>query len=342
VTTSSLDLYRQVFPPAWGALRSILDHETVMLSDGRSVAERRVFLQRMGERAIEDASAVVDGFLKPLTQSGFTMQKAMVESFESTETLSGRPQTIRHLRNAQRRLGLPEIGIDHFTLICAVEIHQHNVEFAKAYASLFDDFVSWIDQHPDAERYERRYQEIQQQRLLPSERDLRVIELLLPLLPEMIDQIENATYDAETAAYVRGVILDTPLHQILQKGHELGLFHEAMVAPGLRDQLIQTFIEIISHGINERLAGLGPEPPATVQTHASDASNEPPSQLPRDLTGYPELMTIEEVADYLRISESKVHELMKSGALTRKKVGGKTRIPRLGVAKYLGMPKLLR
>ena len=334
---STDEQYRQLFPPAWATLQAILDHESLMVRDGRTSAERRTFLTHMRSRALQGASAAVDEFLEPFKQAGYGQMSEAIGLFEDHEAATGSAVTLRQIRNTQRRLGFPEVGIDLFTLACVVQIQKDNEDFIEAYAALLEDLVRWITEHPEAGEYERRDQELRQLQLLPSELDRRRVDMLLPLLEEVAEQIDSFTYDERDLAFVRGVILDTPQHQIIAMAHRLGMFRTAMSAPAQRDLLIETYTGIISHGIERRLAGLDREAIPAETTENSDQETSTATAASRDLTAYPELMTIAEAAEYLRISPSKVHELMNTAAIHRKKVGGKTRILRKSIGTYLGL-----
>ncbi len=53
-----------------------------------------------------------------------------------------------------------------------------------------------------------------------------------------------------------------------------------------------------------------------------------------------EVMTVKEVADYLRLAESTVYRLVKKGSLPGRKLGGNWRFSRKGLDKWLAETKI--
>ncbi len=51
--------------------------------------------------------------------------------------------------------------------------------------------------------------------------------------------------------------------------------------------------------------------------------------------GYPEILLVEEVADYLRVNKQTIYNLLRQGELPAKKIGGQWRFHKQAVEEYV-------
>ena len=77
------------------------------------------------------------------------------------------------------------------------------------------------------------------------------------------------------------------------------------------------------------------------QREAANDSNHAPVQGVTQMneTTPDEVMTVKEVADYLRLAESTVYRLVKKGSLPGRKLGGNWRFSRRGIDRWLAEVK---
>ena len=204
-------------PLAWTHAQEVLAREADMIGQGISKRKRAAFIKRECERLMEVASIsipeTIDAVLVDLSRTDIVEgYDAMRERFRR----HGFDGTTRTLRNLSRKFDGEVVDLDMGTIMAGCNILADDEEFSTAARRVFGPIIDKWMTHPAYTLGEAAFNQLSQERLLPSEKDKRVQDLAKALIREMLDGMSEIQLGSiRDLAYLRGRLLDVDLADIM-------------------------------------------------------------------------------------------------------------------------------
>lgn len=340
-TMTMADAYL-VHPIALHDARYILDGELDMLNRGIGKGKRREWLIAQRDQLLSDAALSVPAHLVPMIDALSTSDTisflAIVQRNLETMCIGS---TFRHLRNAKRRLGLPDDVLDTLSVNGALLLLINDDEVKASLRRLYTPLLDHLSSSGVFQDSATQYEDIMQQTALETEKQRKAIDLALSVLPEVLASMPDFD-DAfvRDFVYIRGRILDEDIMPCLSAIiHELGAgVLDQMKADIVSNNLV-TYRHVLGHLIGRRideLAGTGttvsrPDvTPITTAPIAQESSLSLPPLADNEL-----LLSIAETAAMLNVVPLTVTRLIKNGSIMGTHVGRRHMVVRQSVLDYL-------
>ncbi len=331
-------------PIAMDHARQILARELDMLHKGVGRKKRIEWLSTQRDVQCRDAALFIPSQLAPALESLTTRDSiALLEIVRGRLTALNIGTTFRHLRNAERRMGLPGNVLDPLLQQGAMLLLADDEDFVAALRRAVEPLLQHMESTPAFGNAEKQYAEIMSRTDLETNKQRSVIEHVMQVFPDMLTGMPEPTdRNVRDIAYVYGRLLDQDLMLALT-----AIIRE--VGAGIFDQLsadiisraITTYRVVVMGLINDRISELQEDrQPVVTELMSTDVAptttNPDPAQV-NVTTHPPDLLSIIETADYLRVTRTTIYRLIKSGALTGTHVGRRHLITRKSIENYLAL-----
>lgn len=337
-----------VHPFAMGHARQVIAGEMDMLHRGIGKKKRIEWLASLRDQLCIDAALVIPTHLAPLIESMSTKATiVLLGEIGRSLTSINAGTTIRDLRNAQHRMGLPGYVLDPITMNGAMLLLVEDEDFIAAMKRAFTPLMNHLESSKEFRDAEGPYSEIMASDDLETSKQRRVTELAMQTLPSILvgmpDIIDSTVRDI---AYIYGRLLDQEIMpSITMCVKELGAGIFDQLSSAIISESIEAYRVVLTELINDRITELSDDDhrhqPAEIKQ--KDASIPQPAaplvdQHPElDAQPMPELLSIIETAKYLRVTRGTIYRLLKSGALAGTYVGRKHLVTRASIVKYLAV-----
>jgi len=332
-------------PVALDHARAVLHVELDMLRNGIGVKKRREWLVAQRNKLCADAVITVPPLVAPILESLTTRDALRIFAhIENNLTAMGAGSTFRSLRNAQRRNGLSENVFDQASINGALIVLSDDAEFCEVFSRLVLGLLENIDRSPAFAAMNDAYARIAERNDLETVKQQRLLQLASESFPQMIDYLNFDVMEERTIAYLRGRLLDQSIMASLAalvRVQGAGIFESSV--RDIVDVNITAYRQVIQGILNGRILELSD--PVTAATppdlaerstpndhdHVSSATTAAPN------IGEPELLSINETADMLRVSRITVQRLLKRGAIESTHVGRRHLVVYSSILKYLSL-----
>jgi hypothetical protein len=339
------DLFN-MHPMAWTHAQAILNQEIEMLKQGASKDQRIEFLReecarlvRLSEITLVDSMNSV--FVELSRNDVVHGLDEMHDRFQSFGFIG----TLRSLRNHQRALGIENSGLDAVSVQCAIAVLEHDDAFIEILKQVFPPFLETILDSEEIASVQNELIKLNDQRMLMSEKEHQAVSLITNALQQFdVARLNFNDMNVRDVAYLRGRMLDVEIVDMLTiLVSRLGPSVLAQFLSATRESQIEIYSNVLTALINERLGQLEistvfPTPiVAMADTQSTNPNLVEASKGSSHNANLPDLMTLSEVMDYLKISRTALFQLRKAGALEVRHVGTSVRITRGSVLQYLDL-----
>jgi len=333
-----------VHPIALHDARFILDGELDMLNRGIGKRKRCEWLIAQRDQLLSDAVLSVPAHLVPMIDALSTSDTiallAIVQHNLETMCVGS---TLRHLRNAKRRLGLPDDVPDILSVNGALLLLINDDEVSASLRRLYAPLLEHLSASQAFQDSATLYDGIMQETGLETEKQRRGIDLAMSVLPEVLASMPD--FDeafVRDFAYVRGRILDQDIMPCLSAIiRELGAGVLDQMKAEIVSNNLETYRHVLGHLVGRRideLAGTGTAVstltamPITTVPIAQESSQSLPPMADNKL-----LLTIAETEAMLKVVRITVTRLIKKGAIEGTHVGRRHMVVRQSVLDYLDL-----
>ena len=255
----SAELYL-LSPLAWTHAQDLLARESEMIGRGVGAKKRREFLERECVRLQElsEVSLVetLDALVADLTRDDVVVgYDDMRERFRRY----GFSGTTRTVRNINRRLGNDEVGLDVATILAGINLLDQDEVFTATASRVAAPFFETLFTHPAYAEGEAAFNQLQVERLPPSEKDAQARSLAVDMVTKALEgvaefQIENK----RDAAYLRGRLLDLELPDVMSALLTTGgLASIEFVMRESIDVQLDQYWAVLWHALDPRMTELG-------------------------------------------------------------------------------------
>ena len=331
-------------PMAMEHARGILAGELAMLHNGVGTKKRIDWLVTQRDTVCRDASVFLPAHLAPELEAMSTRDAvSYLESARRNLAALNIGSTFRHLRNAERRMGRSGFTLDPISQQGAMLLLADDEDFASAYRRAVEPLLQHMESSPLFLEAEQRYSEIMSTTDLETNKQRLVIEHVMQTLPEMLIGMPGLESSiVREIAYLNGRLLDQDIMLALVAViRELGAGVIDQLSTFIIDDVVVTYRMVLSGLINDRITELkGDRQPVTshIEPNAPTPLTADPSPVQnQDATQLPDLLSIIETAEYLRVTRTTIHRLLRSGALPGTHVGRRHLITRKSIENYLAL-----
>ncbi len=333
-------------PMAMEHARGILAGELAMLHNGVGTKKRIEWLITQRDTVCRDASVFLPAHLAPELEAMSTRDAvSYLEAARRKLAALNIGSTFRHLRNAERRMGRSGFTLDPISQQGAMLLLANDEDFVSAYRRAVEPLLQHMESSPLFLEAERRYSEIMSTRDLETNKQRLVIEHVMQTLPDMLVGMPGLeSRIVREIAYLNGRLLDQDIMLALAAViRELGAGVIDQLSTFIIDEVVDTYRMVLSGLINDRITELmGDRQPIKARVEQNVINSTPldvNSVQNQDAAQLPDLLSIIETAEYLRVTRTTIHRLLRSGALTGTHVGRRHLITRKSIENYLALSR---
>ncbi len=330
-------------PLAWTHAQDLLARESEMIARGVGAKKRRDFLERECVR-LQDLSEVsfretLDAFSADLSQSDVDVG---IHDMRERFRRHGFTGTSRTVRNTNRRLGNVDVGLDVATILAGINILGQDEVFAAAASRVFTPFFELLTTHPAYADGEAAFNVLQEERLLPSDKDKKAQALALEMIRKALEGIEDYSIENKRdAAYLRGRLLDIDLADVMTSVLTTGgvAAVESIMRESIEVQLDQ-YWSVLWIALDPRVTELGgwSEQEEDSETNTSPTKAAPTTHERISVQQAPDtspLLSLADARSVLNVSRTTVFRLIRDNALELIKVRRRSMVTRASVEAYI-------
>ncbi|MBC8124889.1 MAG: hypothetical protein H7X70_04075, partial [Candidatus Kapabacteria bacterium] len=307
-----------VHPVAMEHARHVIAGEIDMLHRGIGKKKRIEWLASQRDRLCIDAALFIPTHLAPLIESMSTKNTiALLGEIGRSLELINAGTTIRDLRNAQRRMGLPGYVLDPITMNGAMLLLVEDEGFIAAKKRAFTPLMNHLESSKEFRDAEAPYDAIMASHDLDTKKQRRAKDFALQVLPSILVGMPDLTdNNVRDIAYIYGRLLDQetmPSLAACVKELCAGIFDHLTSA--IITESIEAYRVVLTELINDRITELSdadhkhqpaeikqksttiPQPDVPVVDQQPISDSQPSS----------EFLSINETAEYLRVTRVTIH-----------------------------------
>lgn len=322
-------------PMAMEHARQILAVELDMLRNSATVQQRIEWLASQRNTMCSEAALFIPTQLVPLLDSMSTQDTlALLNVVQRNLATMKIGTTFRHLRNAERRMGLSGFVLDPLMQHGAMLLLEDDAEFTASLVRALEPVKQHMESNPAFQIGQQRFDEIMSRTDLETNKQRDVMDYAMQSVPDLLVGLPDLDGKIlREFVYMYGRLLDQDIMRTLSVIiRELGAGIFDQLSGHIIDRALTTYRTVIAGLINDRITEIN-----TTNTHhqptevAQSAPLSTPAPLPDGL------VTIKETAAFLRVTRVTVERLIKSGALEGTHIGRKHLITRKSIDIYLAI-----
>ncbi|MBK6292818.1 MAG: helix-turn-helix domain-containing protein [Ignavibacteria bacterium] len=324
-----------VDPMAMEHARQILAVELDMLRSGATVHQRIDWLASQRNSMCGEAALFIPTQLVPLLDSMSTQDTLALLNVVQRNLASMKiGTTFRHLRNAERRMGLSGFVLDPLMQHGAMLLLEDDADFTASLARALEPVKQHMESNPAFQIGQQRFDEIMSRTDLETNKQRDVMEYAMQSVPDLLVGLPDLDGTIlREFVYMYGRLLDQDIMRTLSVIiRELGAGIFDQISGHIIDRALITYRTVITGLINDRITEIN-----TTNTHHQPTEIAHSVDLPTPPPLPDGLVTIKEAAAFLRINRVTVERLIKNGALEGTHVGRKHLITRKSIDIYLAL-----
>jgi len=339
------DLFN-MHPMAWTHAQVILNQEIEMLKQGASKEQRVEFLREECSRLIRQSEiTLVDSMNEVFTELSRNDVVHNLDVMRNRFKSYGFVGTLRTIRNQQRSMEIESNGMDAVSVQCTIAVLENDDTFIETLKRVFLPFLETILDSDEIASVQDELIQLDQQRMLMSEKERLGVGLITNALQQFdVTRFNFDDMNVRDVAYLRGRMLDVEIADMLMMlVSRLGPSVLTQFLAATRESQVEIYSTVLKTLVGERLDELdviASSPIAAegkVDAHTTQSKAVGTSKSATRDEHLPELMTLTEAMDYLKISRTALYQLRKSGALEIRYIGASVRITRGSVLNYLDL-----
>ena len=346
-TVNITDAYL-VHPVAMEHARCVIAGELDMLHRGIGKKKRIEWLAAQRDMQCRDSALFIPLQIAPALEAMTTKDTVTLLDLIGRSLASMKiGTTLRHLRNAQRRMGLPGNVLDPLIVQGAMLLLAGDKDFASSYKRASEPFLQHLESTPHFQIGHEYYNEVMSSHDLETNKQRKLIEYLTKTIPAVLQDMPDI--DDKTIremAYMYGRLLDQDIMLTLSMiVREMGAGVFDQLSFDIIDHAIITYRVVVTGLINDRITELcmidSAVQPSEITQSAPDIQVDAPvraHELPIiPAKPMPDLLSINDTAEYLRVTRVTIGRLLKSGALSGTHVGRRHLVSRASIDRYLAL-----
>ncbi len=349
-------------PVAWSHANNVLETEAEMAKVGQSAAARLEFLRTQLPLLVDQAEVTMPEIwtelFNAMNRADFVYNIDVMRSRFETFGFGG---TLRQLRALERSTGNNAPYPDQLTFWGGWIVLAEDEDFGVLVRGAFGPSLDLLLSQPEFTNSEAEYERIQAERLLPSQKETRSLELAYGVFSNMLSTkphlFEFSDDQVRACVAIRSRILDLRLTDILLALVQRGAIAEVRLA---LQQSISRSVEhyryVVRLVLGQRMAVLSRSQTQNNDTeveqnrhrsgteeaqvrHQSGTEEEAAGieHRSKSLSTHsdPELLTTTQVLAILKVSRSTLHNLQTQGVLIPIKVGRSNRYSKADIERFL-------